>query len=55
MDIVAVLGKSEDKIRVERSPKEDTMIGMWEFAGGKVEEPDEFNADGTPDEKGLLD
>lgn len=39
-----------DKILiVERSPEEDTMIGMWEFAGGKVEELDEFNEDGTPD------
>ena len=45
----AAVFKGDKVLIVERSPEEDTMIGMWEFAGGKVEEPDEFNADGTPD------
>lgn len=45
----AAVFKGDKVLIVERSPEEDTMIGMWEFAGGKVEQPDEFNADGTPD------
>ena len=45
----AAVFKGDKVLIVQRSPEEDTMIGMWEFAGGKVEELDEFNADGTPD------
>ena len=45
----AAVFKGDKVLIVQRSPEEDTMIGMWEFAGGKVEEPDEFNTDGTPD------
>ncbi len=45
----AAVFRGDKVLIVERSPEEDTMIGMWEFAGGKVEELDEFNADGTPD------
>ena len=41
--------KGDKILIVERSPEEDTMIGLWEFAGGKIEELDEFNEDGTPD------
>ena len=44
----AAVFKGDKVLIVQRSPEEDTMIGMWEFAGGKVEELDEFNADGTP-------
>ena len=40
--------KGDKILIVERSPEEDTMIGLWEFAGGKIEEVDEFNKDGTP-------
>ena len=40
--------KGDKILIVERSPEEDTMIGLWEFAGGKIEELDEFNEDGTP-------
>lgn len=45
----AAVFKGDKVLIVQRSPEEDTMIGMWEFAGGKVEEIDEFKADGTPD------
>ena len=45
----AAVFKGDKVLIVQRSPEEDTMIGMWEFAGGKVEELDEFKADGTPD------
>jgi 8-oxo-dGTP pyrophosphatase MutT (NUDIX family) len=45
----AAVFKGDKILIVERSPEEDSMIGMWEFAGGKIEEVDEFNEDGTPD------
>jgi len=45
----AAVFKGDKVLIVERSPEEDSKIGMWEFAGGKVEELDEFKADGTPD------
>ena len=41
--------KGDKILIVERSREEVTMIGLWEFAGGKIEELDEFKADGTPD------
>tara|TARA_R110001592_G_scaffold224032_2_gene479603 strand:+ start:41833 stop:44025 length:2193 start_codon:yes stop_codon:yes gene_type:complete len=44
----AAVFKGDKILIVERSPEEDSMIGMWEFAGGKIEEVDEFNTDGTP-------
>jgi len=45
----AAVFRGDKVLIVERSPEEDSKIGMWEFAGGKVEELDEFKADGTPD------
>ena len=44
----AAVYKGDKILIVERSPEEDSKIGLWEFAGGKIEEVDEFNEDGSP-------
>ena len=45
----AAVFKGDKILIVERSDAEDTMQGLWEFAGGKLEDPEEFFEDGSPD------
>ena len=44
----AAVFKGDKILLVERSEQEDTMHGLWEFAGGKLEHEDEFFEDGSP-------